>query len=95
MFQWIKSILFDDLSMSRFQGLPRINSLGLPEGLCHKVQRYSITHSISSIHHNHHANISNHFDLVQGGEEDEKTKKKREKMEKKASRGKFVKTRTR
>lgn len=33
--------------------------------------------------------------LMQGVEEDEKTRKKREKLEKKASRGKFVKTKAR
>jgi hypothetical protein len=32
---------------------------------------------------------------LQGEVEDEKTRKKREKMEKKASRGKMIKTRTR
>jgi hypothetical protein len=36
-----------------------------------------------------------HVSWLQGEVEDEKTRKKREKMEKKASRGKMIKTRTR
>ena len=94
---------FLTLLLSRYQHLEATRYLVSPGDFFHKVRRYHSTTVVLFLRHLvarqakiRVVMISYLCDYVpQGGEEDEKTRKKREKMERKASKAKIMKTRTR